>query len=246
MERWGGYGGRPRVCATDSIILTINSEQAPVPAFLFRFEKVFFAGRGGLLVAAGLAALLAACSTPGVIKTDAAHVQADADASADYIIGPGDTLKISVLRSPDLDAEVPVRPDGKISTPLVNDVVAVGKTPTQLAREMEKVLSEFVRAPTVSVIVTRATSTRSQVMVVGQAVAPKAVPFHSGMSVMDLMVQVGGLSQFAAGNRAKIIRREGQTVKEIHVRLNNLMKGEIKENVTLQPGDILVIPETLF
>jgi len=192
-------------------------------------------------------ATLVACSTPaGVVKTDAAHVQAGASASDDYIIGPGDTLKISVLRSPDLDAEVPVRPDGKISTPLVNDVVAVGKTPTQLARDMEKQLGEFVRAPTVSVIVTRATSTRSQVMVVGQAVTPKAVAFHAGMSVMDLMVQVGGLSQFAAGNRAKIVRRKGAAVTEIRVRLNDLMKGDIKQDITLEPGDILVIPETMF
>lgn len=213
-------------------------------------QKAFLARFGGLLTLLALAGLVAACGgTPGdkIVKTDAAHAVAVSDVAADYIIGPGDTLKISVLRSPDLDAEVPVRPDGKISTPLVNDVVAVGKTPTQLANEMEKKLGEFVRAPTVSVIVTRATSTRSQVMVIGQAVSPKAIPYHSGMTVVDLMIQVGGLSQFAAGNRAKIIRREGQSIREIRVRLSDLLnKGKITENVTLQPGDILVIPETLF
>jgi len=167
--------------------------------------------------------------------------------SGEYIIGPGDTLKINVLRNPELNAEVPVRPDGKISTPLVNDVVAVGKTPTQLAQEMERVIGEFVRAPTVNVIVTHPASTYSQVKVVGQAVSPKAVPYRSGMTVLDLVIEVGGLSQFAAGNRAKIVRVEGQATREIHVRLNDLLnKGKISENVPLRPGDILVIPETLF
>ena len=167
--------------------------------------------------------------------------------SSEYIIGPGDTLKINVLRNPELNAEVPVRPDGKISTPLVNDVVAVGKTPTQLAQEMERVIGEFVRAPTVNVIVTHPASTYSQVKVVGQAVSPKAVPYRSGMTVLDLVIEVGGLSQFAAGNRAKIVRVEGQSTREIHVRLNDLLnKGKISENVALRPGDILVIPETLF
>jgi len=167
--------------------------------------------------------------------------------SGEYIIGPGDTLKINVLRNPELNAEVPVRPDGKISTPLVNDVVAVGKTPTQLAQEMERVIGEFVRAPTVNVIVTHPASTYSQVRVVGQAVSPKAVPYRSGMTVLDLVIEVGGLSQFAAGNRAKIVRVEGQSTREIHVRLSDLLnKGKISENVPLRPGDILVIPETLF
>jgi polysaccharide biosynthesis/export protein len=212
-----------------------------------RFSKALPRRALTLLLAAASAAILAACTTtPGAIKTDAAHVESAQTVGADYVIGPGDTLKITVLRSPDLDAEVPVRPDGKISTPLVNDMVAVGKSPTQLSRDMEKVLSEFVREPTVSVIVTKATSTRSQVMVVGQAVAPKPVPYHSGMNMLELMSAVGGLSQFAAGNRAKIIRRQGQKVEEIRVRLNNLMKGDIRENILLQPGDILVIPETWF
>lgn len=220
-----------------------------MPAIRSLFENAFLARFGCLLTLLALASLVGACGSPAdkIVKTDAAHAVAVSEVAADYIIGPGDTLKIAVLRSPDLDAEVPVRPDGKISTPLVNDVVAVGKTPTQLATEMEKKLGEFVRAPTVSVIVTRATSSRSQVMVIGQAVSPKALPYHSGMTVVDLMIQVGGLSQFAAGNRAKIIRREGQSTREIRVRLSDLLnKGKITENVTLQPGDILVIPETLF
>jgi len=204
-----------------------------------------------LFVPLVLASLTGGCGgSPAQIADRGAKAQADriADgAPSEYLIGPGDTLKINVLRNPELNAEVPVRPDGKISTPLVNDVVAVGKTPTQLAQEMEKVIGEFVRAPTVNVIVTHPASTFSQVKVVGQAVSPKAIPYRSGMTVLDLVIEVGGLSQFAAGNRAKIVRVEGQSTREIRVRLDDLLnKGKIAENVPMRPGDILVIPETLF
>jgi polysaccharide export outer membrane protein len=168
--------------------------------------------------------------------------------SREYVIGPGDSLKIVVLQNPQLNADVPVRPDGKISTPLANDVVAVGKTPTQLSKALEAVLSEFVRAPNVSVIVSNPVSIFSQVKVVGQAVSPRAIPFRNGMTVLDLVIEVGGLSQYAAGNRAKIIRPNPQGgAREIKVRLGDLLnKGKVSENVTLEPGDILVIPETLF
>jgi polysaccharide biosynthesis/export protein len=168
--------------------------------------------------------------------------------SPEYVIGPGDTLKIVVLQNPQLNAEVPVRPDGKISTPLANDVLAVGKTPSELGKAIEKALAEYVRAPNVSVIVSNPVSTFSQVKVVGQAVSPRAVPFRNGMTVLDLVIEVGGLSQFAAGNRAKIIRPGKQgAAKEIKVRLGDLLnKGKVSENITLEPGDILVIPETLF
>jgi polysaccharide export outer membrane protein len=201
------------------------------------------------------AVLLGACSggsgpqrpDDGAGRAQPAHVDPVAAAANDYIIGTGDVLRIQVLRNPDLNAEVPVRPDGKISTPLVSDVVAVGKSPSQLAAEMEKVLGEYVRAPTVSVIVSHSTGDQGKVKVVGQAVAPKAVPYRNGMTVMDLVIEVGGLSQFAAGNRAKIIRTDTSGTHEIRVRLSDLLnKGKISENVTLKPGDILVIPETLF
>lgn len=201
------------------------------------------------------AILLGACSggssmqrsDGGAETTEHAHGDLVSAAANDYIIGTGDVLRIQVLRNPDLNAEVPVRPDGKISTPLVSDVVAVGKSPSQLAAEMEKVLGEYVRAPTVSVIVSHSTGDQGKVKVVGQAVAPKAVPYRNGMTVMDLVIEVGGLSQFAAGNRAKIIRTDNSGTHEIRVRLSDLLnKGKISENVTLKPGDILVIPETLF
>jgi polysaccharide biosynthesis/export protein len=207
--------------------------------------------QSGMLRTWIVSVLLAACgfgcaSTSNTAPATAAAAQPQ-PVAAQYIIGPGDVLKILVLRNPELNADVPVRPDGKISTPLVNDVVAVGKTPTQLASEIDKMLSEFVRQPNVSVIVSHATSASSQVKVVGQAVTPRALPYRAGMTVLDLVIEVGGLSQFAAGNRAKIIRSDGTTTREIRVRLNDLLnKGQISENINLQPGDILFIPETLF
>ena len=192
---------------------------------------------------------LIACGGSTALRSGAvaaAHPDSATAATADYIIGSGDTLRIQVLQNTELNAEVPVRPDGKISTPLVDDVVAAGKSPTQLAREMEKILSQYVRNPTVSVIVVRSTGDQGKVQVVGQAMAPKAVAYRSGMTLMDLMVQVGGLSQFAAGNRAKIIRSDASGTTEIHVRLQDLMNGKISENVVLRPGDLVVIPQTLF
>jgi polysaccharide biosynthesis/export protein len=202
----------------------------------------------GFLVTFPVLGTLAGCAGGAApLASDRPARPNDPNSSGQYIIGPGDTLKITVLRNPELNAEVPVRPDGKISTPLVNDVEAVGKTPTELAAAMEKLIGEFVRAPTVNVIVTHPASAYSQVKVVGQAVAPKAVPYRSGMTVLDLVIEVGGLSQYAAGNRAKIVRVEGQSTREIRVRLDDLLnKGKVAENVTLRPGDILVIPETLF
>ena len=164
-----------------------------------------------------------------------------------YVIGPGDTLGITVWRNPELSTTVPVRPDGKISTPLVSDMVAVGKTSSQLAADIQEVLKTYVRTPNVSVIVTHSNGVFSQVRVVGQAVSPRAVPYRSGMTVLDLVIQVGGLSQFAAGNRAKIVRSEDGSTRELRVRLDDLMnKGRISENIALHPGDILVIPETRF
>jgi len=171
-------------------------------------------------------------------------------ATAEYIIGAGDTLSVVVSQNPDLSADnVPVRPDGKISTPLANDVVAVGQTPTQLAREIESRLRDYVRAPNVTVIVRTAIGELGQVKVIGNGVAtPKAFPYHSGMRVLDLVVAAGGLSQFAAGNRAKVVRANPDgTTHEIKVRLADLMgRGAVTENILLQPGDILVVPESWF
>jgi polysaccharide export outer membrane protein len=163
-----------------------------------------------------------------------------------YIIGPGDELQIFVWRNPDLTSKVPVRPDGKISTPLVEDMVAVGKNPSQLARDMEKVLGEYIRSPQVNVIVVTPMSAFSQVRVIGQVGKPQAIPYREGMTVLDAVLAVGGMSEFAAGNRAKIVRAENGKQREIKVKLSKLVDGDMSQNVALQPGDVLVIPQSIF
>jgi len=165
----------------------------------------------------------------------------------DYIIGPGDTLNVFVWRNPELTITVPVRPDGKISTPLVEDMVAVGKTPSELARDIEKVLGEFIRTPSVNVIVTGPTSMFSQIKVIGQVAQPQSVAYREGLTVLDVVLSVGGLTEFASGNRAKLIRKvDGKTV-ETKVRLDDLVnKGDMKQNLDVKPGDILVVPESFF
>jgi polysaccharide export outer membrane protein len=170
-----------------------------------------------------------------------------ASTPADYRIGPGDTLKVYVFQNEELSANVPVRPDGKISTPLVEDMVAVGKTPSQLARDIEKSLAEYVKAPKVNVVVMVAVSVYSQVKVIGQVKTPQALPYRDGMTVLDAVLAVGGLGQFAAGNRAHVVRTENGKQTEIKVKLDALVNnGDMKQNLPLKPGDVLVVPETRF
>lgn len=202
-----------------------------------------------------IAGLLAAAfaTTVSAFAQQAGHASAHQDTVApatnnsDYIIGPGDTLQIFVWRNPELSTSVPVRPDGKISTPLVEDMVAVGKTPSQLASDMEGVLAEFIRLPQVNVLVTTAVSALNQVKVIGQVVNPQSVPFRQGLKVLDVVLAVGGLGPYAAGNRARIIRTEDGRQREIKVRLGDLVnKGDMRQNHALQPGDVLVVPQTWF
>ncbi len=187
----------------------------------------------------------ASTSTP---TTAAAAASAAAKApNSDYIIGPGDTLQVFVWRNPELSVTVPVKPDGKISTPLVEDMVAVGKTSPQLARDMEAVLSEYVRSPKVNIIVTTAASAFSLVKVVGQVVHPQALPYREGMTVLDAVLEVGGLGQFASGNRSRIVRMVDGKETVIHVKLADLVNsGDVHENVPLKPGDVLVVPQSIF
>jgi len=200
-----------------------------------------------------LASLIALCcagcgaATPLHEDATAAPEQTALEQDPDYIIGPGDVLRIFVLDNKDLSTDVPVRPDGKITIPLVNDIVAVGKTSAQLGKDLEAKLKSYVRTPTISVIILQATSTFSQVKVIGQAVAPRALPYRSGMRVLDVMIAVNGLSQFAAGNRAKIIRTENGTPRQIKLRLDDLMNdGDTSQNLLVSPGDVIVIPEARF
>lgn len=190
------------------------------------------------------ALVLTACATGGDI-TDA---PAGADVKHEYLIGPGDTISINVWRNPEVSQTVPVRPDGKISTPLVEDLPASGKTTTQLARDIEQVLGKFLQQPVVTVIVTGFVGPYSeQVRVIGQAAKPQALPYRQGMSVMDVLIAVGGLAEFAAGNRANIIRTVDGKQHKIPVRLDDLIKkGEISANMPMRPGDVLIIPESFF
>ena len=180
--------------------------------------------------------------TPTPTPTDAKGT------GSNYIIGPGDSLQVFVWRNPELSVTVPVRPDGKISTPLVEDMIAVGKTPPQLARDMEKVLSEYVREPKVNIIVTTAESVAyGLVKVVGQVQKPAALPYREGMRVLDAILAVGGLTQFASGNRARIVRMENGKETIIHVKVADLVNnGDVKQNELLKPGDVLVVPQSYF
>jgi polysaccharide export outer membrane protein len=168
--------------------------------------------------------------------------------TAQYLVGPGDTLQIFVWDHADLTTDVQVRPDGKISTPLVEDLQAAGKAPTALARDIEAVLGEYVRSPVVTVIVQGFVGeAQQQIRVVGQATEPQALQYRQGMTVLDVMIAVGGLSEFAAGNRARIIRNMDGEPTEIRVRLDDLLnEGRIRENVRMMPGDVLIIPESFF
>ncbi|MFL9923591.1 polysaccharide export protein [Herbaspirillum lusitanum] len=168
--------------------------------------------------------------------------------SHDYRIGPGDVLNIIVWRNPEVSLVAPVRPDGKISTPLVEDIPASGKTATQLARDIEKSLETFIQQPVVTIIVTNFVGAYSdQIRVIGQAAKPQALPYRQEMSLLDVLIAVGGITEFAAGNNASVIRVVDGKQKKLAVRLNDLIKdGDISANMVMRPGDILVIPESIF
>ncbi len=188
-------------------------------------------------------------NSPAAVPVPAAPAQAVPPETVgdNYVIGPGDVLQIFVWRNPELTATVPVRPDGKISTPLVEDMIAVGKSPSMLARDVEKVLSDYVRSPQVNVIVTEPASVYSQVKIIGQVASPQALPYREGMTVLDAVLAVGGLTPFAAGNRARLVRTEDGKQREIRLKLGALVNnGDMKQNHALKPGDVLVIPESRF
>jgi polysaccharide export outer membrane protein len=188
-----------------------------------------------------------AAGVPPAQTTAAEPAPAPSSVSNDYVIGPGDTIQVFVWRNPELTTTVPVRPDGKISTALVEDMIAVGKTPSQLARDIEKVLGEYVRSPQVNVIVTQPMSTFSQVRVIGQVARPQALPYREGMTVLDAILACGGLGPFAAANRSKVVRTEGGKQREIRTKVDDLVnKGALDQNVALKPGDVLVVPQSFF
>src|SRR5690606_8179166 len=164
-----------------------------------------------------------------------------------YVVGPGDSLNIIVWRNPELSATVPVRPDGKFTSPLIEDMVAIGKNPTDLAREIEEKLKKYIQDPIVTVIVQGfAGPTSEQIRVVGQAAQPQALPYRQNMTVLDVMIAVGGITEFASGNRAVLVRRSEDN-KEYQLRLRDLLKGgDVSANVEMLPGDVIIIPESWF
>ncbi|MEM6603531.1 MAG: XrtA/PEP-CTERM system exopolysaccharide export protein [Pseudomonadota bacterium] len=166
----------------------------------------------------------------------------------EYQLGPLDNIQIFVWRSPELSTNVAIRPDGKISIPLIEDLTAAGKTPTQLAREIEQILSTYVKDPLVTVIVSGFTGAfEQQVRVIGQSKNPSAIPYSSGMTVLDVLIAVGGLKEFADGNSATLTRGTDKMRKTYALRLDDLIrKGDIEANVPVLPGDVIIIPESVF
>lgn len=170
-----------------------------------------------------------------------------ADAEYNYVLGAGDSVNIVVWRNPELSMSVPIRPDGKITTPLVEDLVAQGKDTSTLARDIEKELAKFIREPVVTVIATSFAGPYSeQIRVVGEASEPRILPYNQKMTLLDVMIAVGGLTEFADGNSATILRT-GEGNKQYSVRIKDLIKrGDVSANVEMRPGDILIIPQSFF
>lgn len=199
-----------------------------------------------LSVSASALALLAGCATGPAFPPAPPDAAAKVDYT--YVIGAGDSINIVVWRNPELSMGVPVRPDGKIAAPLVDELMAQGKTSIELARDVEKVLAKYVRDPVVTVLVTGFVGPYSeQIRVVGEAARPQALPYKQNMTILDVMIAVGGLTDFAAGNSATILRTSQQGGKQYSVRLRDLIKrGDMSANVDMRPGDILIIPQSFF
>lgn len=205
-----------------------------------------------LLISAA-AAMLAGCSTTGSSGNTlpaASFVGKDDTVGEKYIIGPLDELTVFVWRNPELGAKVQVRPDGRITTPLITDMTAVGKTPAQLADDIKGVLTKYIEEPLVSVMVDKFQGTfGQQVRIVGATEKPASLPYRANMTLLDAMIEVGGLSEFAAGDRARLVRQDKATgkQKEFDLKISRLVKkGDTSANVRLEPGDVIIIPESMF
>jgi polysaccharide export outer membrane protein len=206
-----------------------------IPVFLFSLVAI---------------SLVAGCTSGGMksIYTEPGTQESANDLKKKYLIGPGDQLSVFVWGDEELSTQVVVRPDGLISTPLVEDMQASGKTPTELARSLENELSKFVKNPKVTVSVSHFVGQYTeQVRVVGQAAQPQAIPYREGMTLLDVIIAVGGLTEYAAGNNASIVRKVNGVTEQYRVKLNDLIRdGDISANVEMLPGDVLIIPETWF
>jgi polysaccharide export outer membrane protein len=212
-----------------------------------RFTRHF---KGFLLAGTAALALNGCMGASRPELPPASFVATQEQPGEEYVIGPLDQLNIFVWRNPELSAKVQVRPDGRITTPLISDMPAVGKTPAMLADDMKIALGEYIKDPIVSVIVENFSGTFSQqVRIVGATEKPASIPYRANMTLLDAMISVGGLSQYAAGNRARLIRYNRTTGKQVeyNVKLSNLLKnGDASANVRLEPGDVIIIPESMF
>jgi polysaccharide biosynthesis/export protein len=221
-----------------------------------RCRRVVRGSRAGgalrMLCGIGLIVMLVGCDS-GIFNGRAAPPMVEKSGSKvpdDYIIGSGDQLSIFVYRNPDLsEPGVAVRPDGRISTPLIEDIVAAGKTPTRLAREIEGRLGKYIQEANVTVIVRGFIGPPDrQVRVIGEATDPIAIPYRDHMTLLDVMIATKGLTKYAAGNRAVLVRIDPNGKQQsIKVRLNDLIKdGDIAQNIELSPGDTLIVPQSWF
>jgi polysaccharide export outer membrane protein len=208
------------------------------------------AGSAPLVLGASLALSGCAGGSAGPQLPAASFVAMQEGPGEEYVIGPLDELTVFVWRNPELGASVQVRPDGRITTPLITDMPAVGKTPSMLAEDLKLQLSQYIQDPLVSVIVNKFAGTFSQqVRVVGATGKPASLPYRANMTLLDAMIAVGGLSEYAAGNKARLIRfdKERGAQKEFSLRLSDLLrKGDSRANVMLMPGDVIIIPESMF
>ena len=212
-------------------------------------RTTYFARLAAALALAGLA--LSGCASSGTEQLAPANFVATQEGPGEeYVIGPLDELTIHVWRNDELGAKVQVRPDGRITTPLVADMPAVGKTPTMLAEDIRLQLSQYISEPLVTVIVNEFAGTFSQqVRIVGATEKPASLPYRANMTILDAMIAVGGLSEFASGNRAKLVRfdKSSGNQREYALRLGDLLKkGDSRANVMLMPGDVIIIPESMF
>jgi polysaccharide export outer membrane protein len=202
--------------------------------------------RGALILSA--CGLMVACGTPPPAPQKLLETETGT-AAPDYIIGPLDQLQVHVASAPELSVTVPVRPDGRISTPLVQDMPAAGKTPSQLARDLENALRPYIQQPDVSVVVQNFADTSAYtIRVMGAVANPKPVPYRPYMTVLDAMIAAGGLGQFAAGNRAVLIRGGRDRAQQVYrLRLDDLLtNADLSANAPVQPGDVIVVPESLL
>jgi polysaccharide export outer membrane protein len=203
-----------------------------------------------LFAAVSMTMLMAGCATKYPLLPSSLGIPPSTTSPDNYfyLIGPGDSLNIFVWRNPEVSMSAVVRPDGMITTPLVEDLPVSGKTPTQVAREVEKALAKFIKDPMVTVMMSNFVGPYSeQIRVVGEAAKPQALPYRQRMTLLDVMIAVGGLTTYADGNRATIVRMVDGKQRQYNVHINDLLKdGDIMANVDMLPGDTLIIPESWF